>query len=844
MRKLLLSLSLVSGLFAGTAFGETINLQGTDYEVETLLQRELGAGVIYKRLRVPEYPLNVNLLIMDMKNPYARIETTQGSETLGKTESLAKASDRQTTPGHKVLGGTNGNFWCVANQNPWSSLLIGATFNANLRNGVPITETNMYSDQWDHGWWHTGIIGIDTDNKAYVGHFAFYATVTNDKIGSPEIIQINKVCRINEIALYNKFYGTDKKFQPVDQVNNIFQPVDGQSTEVLCTIDPGQTEICGENIIATVTEVRKDAGRGTLGNNDFALVAYGGQKENLAKLEAGDKITLRYCWSTEVKGAGTAPRFENIIGGNAMVMIGGELTTANDTETYNSQVYSRTGYGTNATGDKVVAIVIDKSSDPVYGNSVGCNTKIMCDILKYYGCTEAVNMDAGGSAQMVIEGSIINRTTEGNPRSVANGMLMYSTAPEDNTVARLEFDSYRLEAPIYSTFEPVILAYNRYGDIIDHNFRDFTLSCEEKLGKCDGTSFTAAGEAYTGLLTATYNGISVSKEMTVIQAQPAIRIKPLLIDATRKYTIEVTATVNNKLYTYNAADLDWTIEDPSVVSIENGVLTGIKNGTTRITGSIGDFSDNTEVIVEIAPAPTIPLTDFSGWKATGTSGITKPSISADGLIGFTYGSPRSPYIKLAGEHTFYSLPDRLVLSFTPSVDVEKILPTINLKDGTTNLGKTILPEGKSSFEAGVLHTVEIGVDADLTDLANFPIKIKGFTIYPTKNSAWKGDQTIRINDLYAEYKNFSGVESVTVGGTEGNVSVSVSPTAVNAGATINISSDTEISGISIFNISGSEVYAAKANSTLATVTAPQNNGVYLVRVTTAAGTKVVKISVR
>ena len=842
MKKLLLLISAIIQTLAFTTRGETINLRGTEYEATTLIQRDLGSGVTYQRLRIGEYPLNVNLLIVDMKNPYARIETTQASETIGKTESLEAASARLTAPGHKVLGGTNANFWCVANQPPHSSLLIGTTYGANVKNGEVITETNMYSDQWVGGWQNSGVAAVDINNKAYIANLAFYSTITAPSIGSQEIIQVNKVCRDNEIAMYNHFYGTSKKFMPVIQTaSNSFEIVDGVSTEVLCDIDPDQALLCAKDITLTVKEVRKDAGCGTLGNHDIAFVGKGGQKETLAKLQPGDKVTLNYAWSTGVKGAGVKPQIENAVSGCSMLMIGGQLTPLNeDGGAYNDRIYSRTGYGTNQDGDKLVAIVIDMSTDPVYGHSAGCNTKVMCDILKHYGCTEAVMMDAGGSAEMLVEGSIINRTTEGNPRAVANGWLMVSTAPEDNTVARLEFDSYTLEAPIYSSFRPVIIAYNKYGDIISHDFQEVELSCEAKLGSCNGNMFTAAGEPYTGMLTASYNGVKVSKQMEVKQAAAlAIRIKPILIDATRKYPIEVTASIGDKVYTYNPADLDWSVDDPSVVSIENGILTGLKNGSTSITGTIGDFSDKTDVTVEIAPEPRMPITDFSSWTAKGMTGITKVSITPEGVLNFTYGSPRGPKVTLTSSHTFFSLPDRIVLTFTPSVTISEIKPKIKAKDGS-DIAKRIT----ETFEANKEHTVELKVDADLNDLINYPLTLSELVFYITTSTAWKGEQNIRINNLYAEYNNPAGVESVTTGNDGSDLYVAVNPTAAVSGQPMNISSDASISSIEIFSISGAMVSRAVANSTSATVNAPAGKGIFLVKVATDAGVKVVKISVK
>lgn len=92
-------------------------------------------------------------------------------------------------------------------------------------------------------------------------------------------------------------------------------------------------------------------------------------------------------------------------------------------------IYSRTGYGCSEDGKTLYIIVIDKSTDPTYGTSAGCNTATMCEIARYFGCYNMANFDAGGSAEMMVEGAIINTTTESTPRAVANGMMIFSVNP-------------------------------------------------------------------------------------------------------------------------------------------------------------------------------------------------------------------------------------------------------------------------------------------------------------------------------------------------------------------------------------------------------------------------------
>ncbi len=136
--------------------------------------------------------------------------------------------------------------------------------------------------------------------------------------------------------------------------------------------------------------------------------------------------------------------------GNAVVMRKGELTEHNYNEDYNSMVYSRTAYGCSEDGKTLYMIVIDKSTDPVYGKSAGCPTSVMCEIAKHFGCWNMSNFDAGGSAEMMIDYEIVNKTTEATPRPVANGWMVFSIAPGRETPGLRHWNLTILR----STFKP------------------------------------------------------------------------------------------------------------------------------------------------------------------------------------------------------------------------------------------------------------------------------------------------------------------------------------------------------------------------------------------------------
>lgn len=834
MKKLFCSIVVVLGV-ASVAMAEVISIQGVDYQADVLIDRDLGPGVNYKRLRIPDFPLNVNMVIMDLNNQYNRVETTQGGEVLGKTEKLADAYTRQYTEEKRPLAGANGNFWCVSSQYPWAEFLVGATFNGNVRNGQIITETNAHADWWGHNNGSPGCVAITPDKNMVIDFMYYKGSVESEKTGSLVIQQTNKLVRDNEVGLYNSFFGRTKSFIPADQYTDDagtqrMRRVENVSTEVYLTINENNTWMIGRPMQCTVQEVKTDAGAGMLGDYDLCLVGRGVNKDALATLVAGDEVTINLDWE---QPDGSKPEIEQLIGGNGVVMVNGVLTDLNEIDSYNSKTYSRTAYGTTADRKTLVTVVIDMSNDPVYGRSAGCNTKVMCDIMKHYGCTNIMNMDAGGSAQMMVDGQVVNYTTEGTPRAVANGWFFYSIAPKDDKIARLAFNDVELKAAAYSTMTPHILGYNQYGDLIDNDVKGFVLSCDESIGTCDGSYFTACGNAAKGTLTATLDGVSVSKEITVLDATPSLRVKPLLMDNARRYAVEVTATIDGNEYTYNPAAVEWSVEDPSIVSIdENGVMQGLKEGTTKFSGSINGLADTTSVTVEIANAPRLNPTDYTGWTCSSVSGITKTALAEDGTLSFTYGSPRGTlaYVQMAKDITYYSLPDRLWLTFTPSVSLSSVVVDLRSPQHTRVNKVEILPSEGDSLAAGVQHTIQLPISAlgNPDDMILYPLSLHYIQFVLHKASMTKGDHSIKIEDISAEYENYeSGVENVL---SDNDVVISVYPNPVVDSHFI-VSSSSEISKVDVYSASGANVISRQCNSENVTIeTSSLPSGLYIVAV--------------
>ena len=113
------ALSALCGLSAEA----TINIAGVEKQVDTLECRTVGPGVQYVRMHMPEYPLDVYTMTIDLNNPYNDVDAFIGKNHAGSTEAMTSAYTRLSTPEHQSIGSINGNFWIVSGQNMDDRLL-------------------------------------------------------------------------------------------------------------------------------------------------------------------------------------------------------------------------------------------------------------------------------------------------------------------------------------------------------------------------------------------------------------------------------------------------------------------------------------------------------------------------------------------------------------------------------------------------------------------------------------------------------------------------------------------------------------------------------------------------
>ena len=749
---LLFLLTLILGAFSLEA---DIVIDGKSYRADTLVYRQIGPGMINAIVRLPDFPLNVYVVTVDLNDPNNRVETTYGRGIIGKTELLSDAVKRHRTPTKRPIAACNANFWIVGGSGyPFNAYAMGSPNGGVVCNDTTIVNDNNTSDMWSGGPTETGVAAITSDKTLVMGRVRWDGIINSSKL--PQWIiyhNINRRAVTGEICLWSPAYTRTRKFE--DDWVSFDTRGDNASDNYYLMFAEGEDWCTNKPMTFVVANIVPGMDKQTLGDYDACLTVTGdANKAAMAVHAVGDTIQLSSYWTNlDADAANVITDVENLVTGNATIMHNGELTYRNYGDGYNSIDYSRTCYGTSADGKHLYLLVIDKSVSPLYGKSIGCTTGHACQILQQMcpDVNDMVNMDAGGSAEMLVRGEIINRTMEGTPRGVATGWMVEAIGEEDNELASIAFEKHRVDIPSYATMTPRILGYNKIGELIDEDVKGFTLSCDEAIGTADGEVFVAGSEDATGLLTVTLGEMTATVPVHVLAAEPGLVLKPIVIDK-REYPIEVSAQVLDNTYFFDPATLIWAFADDGIATVTDGVLRGQCNGETQLSCALGTFNDTTMVQVQLAPSAYL----YEGWDGWSLKGIGAKNMVLDeatGDITYNYVTNRSPSLTLTKDVTFYGLPDTIGMVFNSSLPIDYIqIDTRNRFKTKTNYIKYYPEDGSEYFLPGKDYRVVMDL-ASLggTDyVGTYPVSIK-LIKFSINKDAEAGDQTMSIKSLYCHY---------------------------------------------------------------------------------------------
>jgi len=144
------------------------------------------------------------------------------------------------------------------------------------------------------------------------------------------------------------------------------------------------------------------------------MVARGAAAVGAPTLHKADAVSL------ELAAVGLSSPVQMAVGGRVVLVKGGMVAAERSS---NDRQHPRTAVGYNE--DEIILFTCDGRQP---GWSVGLYLDQMAGVLLELGCTEALNLDGGGSTTMIVDGRVGNRPSGGIQRMISNAVLVRSSA--------------------------------------------------------------------------------------------------------------------------------------------------------------------------------------------------------------------------------------------------------------------------------------------------------------------------------------------------------------------------------------------------------------------------------
>ena len=705
------------------------------YDVDTLIFPHLaGPGVIAAKYDIPALPLKVSVVEMDLTNPYIVMETCLGGEKSVACETPVSMATRNTWPGHEVVSAVNGDFFMTSPTNE-----VGLPLSGQVRNDELVLSSH-----------NRACLVLDEDNHPYIDRLTFTGSVT----GGDHSFALNLVNRMRyayeNIAANQSFLFT-RSYGPVtyDASNSgkmvLLRPVEGDFRWLANGL-----EHC------VIEDIFDAKGSTTIPDGKAILWLKGTYANQTEWMNVGDVLDISFSLTLN-----NGPRDVNIhqlIGGsNHIIMQNGQFM-----EDW-AERHPRTAIGFNADSTRLYFVVVDGR----HMTSVGVTLWEMKGIFDALGAVNAVNLDGGGSSCILANDEVLNHPSDGPVRAVGNGCLLVSVAPEDNVIGIINFEPRCYNLSISATTSFDVWGYNQYGVLKTRDLQGCTFSCDPQVGYFDNEGyFHAVSTPAAGNLYATYNGITATQPVTIMEAQWQLVSDSVVVDRFHDYPININGISGYGLDKVDPSVVAWTSSDVGVCVVnEQGIISAVADGQTFVGSSHPLLADSLLVRVENPKARVTTVENTSidpdTWAVTMSGGKSCVWTALDnGLqIDFTGASSRNPYIKIAKAVQMWGLPDTLRLRMIPGGIQFKTVKVLV----ETAYGERVQVEYpvESAGDAQMI-TLDVPVDdiCDAADLGNFPLHLVYY--YLTFNAVTTGEQySLKIPGMELVYANMPQDEALT-----------------------------------------------------------------------------------
>ena len=794
----------------------TMYVNGKDYAIDTIIPKHsVGPGCEYAFYRLPDRPMTVHVLEMDLTNPYVDMQVVNGGDAAVATERPSAMYARFDSPGHDMIAAHNGDFFTTT------------------VNQVGISRMGLYCDgEIVFNPVSQPLLVLTPDRVPYIDRVHFMSNVTHK--GTTKTLNTLNMLTLefttdpnanpNLLSLFTNAFGSKMNMYSTGGKIAVIKAKDGSELKYKsnCTLT------------CVVESVSDNPGEAAIPANSAILHGVGTSADFIGAMAAGDEVTIQLR-STTNEFPDHLDIDEAIGGSGHIILKDGEITNIG-----NPECHPRTFMGINKEKTKIYSVIVDGRQSSI---SAGITLDDQGYVLKALGAWDGINLDGGGSSCMYINEEIKNSPSDGTERYVGNGVIFYSTAPVDDNFATLAFEPRAYKVPITATFRPIIYAYNQYGLLKSKDVTEAVVTCDEHIGTMKDGVFTATQEQATGYLYAEYNGLKTKQLVSTVKSDVNLVSDAYIVDDRRGYPIQMNSSIGNFTYEVNAASVDWASSDAEVANVEEGLVYGYKNGAVTLTGISPNFADTVNITVEIPESnrqaifPTIVAEDWKLKQSGGKNIAMTPNGTGFDLT-YTGANARSNYITATSSTTTYSLPYGVRVDINPG-DAPITKMQIAIADKLGNRGNLIITDQDIPKNTLTSYIVPFTSIVDIDNNASYPITISNIR-FDMGTSTTGTEYKIQVPVLEQLYGDPSGVEHIINSPTN---QIKLYPNPAEAGAPVTIECD-GAAKVEIYNIGGALIESVAIEGTTAIETSALNKGIYIVRVITDDATSMGKLIIK
>lgn len=597
MKKLLFLLTAMTALCASTANADVLGTQSggwaTDMGAYTYFHNTVFQSDSSSVGRQTEYYVEYT------PNTEA-VPIVVNGESIWGSRDIEEAVEYMKNNGMRPLVGINADYFSFKTGIPMGYTIIDGEIASTVDGGQDA-------------------VGFRADGTGHIGWLDIDTTLSDGE-RSVDIMYINKWCQpgFDPIYLFTDKFGDSTKTQS----NCIF---------ITCTPKEGRLRV-GETLTLSIDDIFEYNGDVAIpdGKMIIAMDTSGISEyyDFLRSLSVGQDITIR----NDAVGDSEWNNIENAIGS-----VGGRLISGGNVNSgFEAGAAPRTAVGIKPDGN-IIFYVLDGRQQ---GYSYGAQLSTLARRMQELGCTDALNLDGGGSTSIagVFPGSdvmtVVNHPSDGYLRSVANfiflkdnreptgitGLITLKEITNNNVLSGMS--QWVLIDSVYDTHNYKMESAHNVSYTAENYDNGRTTVDENGLVSFEGTGTVKITVTADDASAETYfNSYESPDEIKLYNEDDWREISEIYTEANEELQLNLSAIayVDGKPLIATDDLFEWSIEGDIGEITEDGIFTLAdtvnKSGIIKVRA--GDTEKSIAVYISDYPKPVNPFADTKGhWAET------------------------------------------------------------------------------------------------------------------------------------------------------------------------------------------------------------------------------------